>query len=371
MTGKTEKLVSSKPELAKIAFDEAFTLHHQTVFRAVRSVLYRDGLTDIGLAEDVTQEVFLLLYSNWDAIENSEMMRPWLIRVALNKARKFLRNNRRNLYIEDFRENLLADNARENLLVDDFRESLTFDNIRENIFEENYVETSELIALTLIEKEIKVVSLSKDGRFRFLDESKDLHNIIYPSFVEELSLQNAIEEFEDLINSRDTSEREIQDFFELNPDFILNDDYKKAHSHIFLSKENKEILIPDFILEPVDQSSFCDLLELKLPTAEIFVLKKNRERYSAAVFEAAAQLREYGKYFDNEMNRSSFQQKYPCLKIYKPRMFVIIGRQNNESSMLKREIQSEFPQLFLRTYDELLARMKWKKEKLENKNRLF
>lgn len=75
-------------EKEKIGFDEAFTLHHRTVFRAARSVVH-----DSGLAEDVTQEVFLRLYKNIDGIDNLEMLRPWLIRVAINVARNTLRGN--------------------------------------------------------------------------------------------------------------------------------------------------------------------------------------------------------------------------------------------------------------------------------------
>jgi RNA polymerase sigma-70 factor (ECF subfamily) len=72
----------------KIVFDEAFTLHHRTVFRAARSVVQ-----DAGLAEDVTQEVFLRLYHHMDSIRDSEMLRPWLIRVAINVARNTIRGN--------------------------------------------------------------------------------------------------------------------------------------------------------------------------------------------------------------------------------------------------------------------------------------
>jgi RNA polymerase sigma factor (sigma-70 family) len=71
-----------------IEFDEAFTLHHRTVFRTARSVVQ-----DAGLAEDVTQEVFLRLYKNMDSILDEEMLRPWLIRVALNVARNTIRGN--------------------------------------------------------------------------------------------------------------------------------------------------------------------------------------------------------------------------------------------------------------------------------------
>ncbi len=87
--------------LDSIGFDEAFTLHHRTVFRTARSVVRDDGL-----AEDVTQEVFLRLYNHLDAIENEEMLRPWLIRVAINTARNTLRgkiraNTRDENYVKE------------------------------------------------------------------------------------------------------------------------------------------------------------------------------------------------------------------------------------------------------------------------------
>src|SRR5438132_12641859 len=71
-----------------IEFEEAFTLHHRTVFRAARSVVQ-----DAGLAEDVTQETFLKLHKHMDAIADGEMLRPWLIRVAINVARNTVRGN--------------------------------------------------------------------------------------------------------------------------------------------------------------------------------------------------------------------------------------------------------------------------------------
>jgi RNA polymerase sigma factor (sigma-70 family) len=88
----------------KIEFDEAFTLHHRTVFRTARSVVQ-----DSGLAEDVTQEVFLRLYNNMDSITDAEMLRPWLIRVAINVARntlrtKFRANTRDENYVKEYEE---------------------------------------------------------------------------------------------------------------------------------------------------------------------------------------------------------------------------------------------------------------------------
>lgn len=95
MSESTEIFVDSMSEQTaaaaakeSIGFEEAFTLHHRTVFRAARSVVQ-----DAGLAEDVTQEVFIKLYKHIDTLPNLEMLRPWLIRVALNVAKNTLRGN--------------------------------------------------------------------------------------------------------------------------------------------------------------------------------------------------------------------------------------------------------------------------------------
>lgn len=85
----------------KVEFEEAFTLHHRTVFRAARSVVH-----DPGLAEDVTQETFIRLHKHIDSIADPEMLRPWLIRVAINVARNTIRgqiraNTRDDNYVKE------------------------------------------------------------------------------------------------------------------------------------------------------------------------------------------------------------------------------------------------------------------------------
>lgn len=95
MTKATEIFVDSMAEQTataqgseRIGFEEAFTLHHRTVFRAARSIV-----RDPGLAEDVTQEVFIKLYKHQESIVDNEMLKPWLIRVALNIAKNTIRGN--------------------------------------------------------------------------------------------------------------------------------------------------------------------------------------------------------------------------------------------------------------------------------------
>ena len=97
MSGQARALIDSMSdqivaEAPTLSFDEAFTLHHRAVFRTARAVL-----RDPGLAEDVTQEVFLRLYRNLDSTPGDELLRPWLLRVTLNVARNIIRGNNRSM----------------------------------------------------------------------------------------------------------------------------------------------------------------------------------------------------------------------------------------------------------------------------------
>lgn len=80
------------PHESRLSFDEAFTLHHRTVFATARAVV-RDNT----LAEEVTQEVFLKLYQNFRSRPSGESLRPWLLRVTLNEARNTIRGKNRSL----------------------------------------------------------------------------------------------------------------------------------------------------------------------------------------------------------------------------------------------------------------------------------
>src|SRR5215213_6093760 len=90
-----EALINSVPETvresqAAPSFDEAFTLHHRAVFRAAYAVV-----RDAGLAEDVTQEVFLKFYQHLPSLRDGEHVRPWLLRVAANTALNTIRSRSR------------------------------------------------------------------------------------------------------------------------------------------------------------------------------------------------------------------------------------------------------------------------------------
>lgn len=213
------------------------------------------------------------------------------------------------------------------------------------------------IAVGMFGDKLRVVSLEPDGRYRFVDARNNSHNLLFAyDHAEALVRRDVADEFENLINSKRVTEERLHQFFERNPEFILTNDYKAAHSKIVLDRTDAP-LIPDFMLEPVDQGSLCDLLELKRPDTRLFVLKKNRLRFSAAVFEAVAQLREYSRYFDEQHNREFVRQHYG-LTAFKPRMFLILGRSGDVDPMIRRVAEQDLPEVVLRTYDDLLARIR-------------
>jgi hypothetical protein len=217
-------------------------------------------------------------------------------------------------------------------------------------------EKSEFVAIGLLGNRLKLFSLHRDGRFVFLDKMST-YGGVYVITSETLRLKQAVEELETLINEKNVREEDLQEFFEKNQEFILNDQYKKAHSKVVLQKDKQGTLVPDFILEPYNPERLCDILDLKLPSAKVWILKKNRPRFSYAVLEAVAQLREYSQFFEEEDNRSKILQEYGLLA-YKPKLFVIIGRRGPVTPLVRRRIEIGTPDTKVLTYDDIIEKIR-------------
>jgi len=216
----------------------------------------------------------------------------------------------------------------------------------------------EFVAIGFLGNRLKLFSLHRDGRFVFLDEI-NAYGGVYVITSETLALKQAIDELETFINNKDLREEDLQDFFKRNPEFILNDEYRKAHSKVVLEKENQETLVPDFILEPYNSERLCAILDLKLPSAKVWVLKKNRPRFSSAVFEAVSQLREYSQFFEHDHNRLQILNEYGLL-VYRPKLFVIIGRRGPVDPLVRRRIEIGTPDTTVLTYDDIIEKLRHK-----------
>jgi hypothetical protein len=162
-----------------------------------------------------------------------------------------------------------------------------------------------------------------------------------------------ISEFERLINAPDTQERHLQAFLEQHPNFLRGLNYENIYPQLVLERDGQGSLKPDFILEPY-ADSFCDILDIKLPSQNLIVGRKDRATLAAGLHEVAAQLREYAAYFEERKYQKFVQDKYG-IRLYRPRLIAIVGRdmkQMNDQEF--RRAMTMYENLQIMTFDELL-----------------
>lgn len=100
------------------------------------------------------------------------------------------------------------------------------------------------------------------------------------------------------------------------------------------------------------------MLDLKLPSTQIVVGRRNRERFSAAIAEASAQLRQYRDYFEDP-HRRDFVLKQYGITAYRPHLAVVVGRKVEiEDEILYKQIQDGTSSVEVITYEDLLTRAK-------------
>ncbi len=166
--------------------------------------------------------------------------------------------------------------------------------------------------------------------------------------------EEAISELENLIN-KNALEKDFQDFFERNPEFLLTlGAYKGIHSQLILQEQNGEKSIPDFFLEKLN-SDFCDVVDLKRANMELARNQTRRKRFRDAIMEGVAQLEYYRNFFEDKRNREDFRRRYG-LQAYRPRIVLIIGRRQNYYDEVESiRTRALLPgHLELRTYDDIV-----------------
>lgn len=175
----------------------------------------------------------------------------------------------------------------------------------------------------------------------------------------QLSYYDGLEQFEKMVRRSDLKEAHIQEFLENNPWFLVGDEYTAVRPQIILERRDHTSLRPDFFLKPV-LGEVWDILEIKLPIEEhkLLVNKCNRQRFASAVYEGVAQLREYSRFFNDEFNRSAVYKQHGILS-YRPKLTLLIGRGLGlDDPIVERDIRSEFTDVAVVTYEELLARVR-------------
>jgi hypothetical protein len=196
--------------------------------------------------------------------------------------------------------------------------------------------------------------LSKVGTFVFRG------GVLQPAPSPRLFTAEAIEELEDLMNSKCTLEQQYQRFFERHPEFLKSLDYRNIHAQPILYKDDGSRLIPDFFLEQVD-TGWHAIADLKRSHENMVIRKRNRVYFAQWVQEAIAQLQFYREWFESAKNREAFEQTQKLsTRVYRPKMVLIAGRQSDFVDDVERIrlLSAQDANLSLWTYDAVLSRAK-------------
>lgn len=168
-------------------------------------------------------------------------------------------------------------------------------------------------------------------------------------------LEPEIAGLQHILNARGVKEAQIQSYLEKNPNIlkVLGGGYAHIYPQVVLHREDGTSLRPDFILRPVGDD-WCDILDIKLPNKPVIVGGRDRKKFSSAVEELVAQLREYSAYFENEKLSKRIEDVYG-IKCYRPRMIGVIGRGAYpfEDRQLRR-LETIYADVGIITFDRLI-----------------
>jgi Domain of unknown function (DUF4263) len=160
--------------------------------------------------------------------------------------------------------------------------------------------------------------------------------------------------FEQMLSRATIPEHELQAFLADHPAIFEALGYSKIYPHLVLEREDGSELIPDFMLEPI-YDKWWDILDIKVPDKSTIVGTPDRQRFSAAVSELVAQLREYGAAFEDPKLARRVEEKYG-VKCYKPKLIGIIGRDDprNADEHELRRLMTSYSDTQVLTFDQLL-----------------
>jgi hypothetical protein len=119
------------------------------------------------------------------------------------------------------------------------------------------------------------------------------------------------------------------------------------------SEKQRKAIKPDFLL--IQSDGHVDICEFKLPRlkSNSVVGIENRTSFSAELSNYVAQTRVYQEYFDDPNNRAWLEEKYE-VKAYKPIRYLIAGERSGMRSDDWRKIASDFRDLRLLNYNDLV-----------------
>ena len=164
--------------------------------------------------------------------------------------------------------------------------------------------------------------------------------------------------FVEFIGNKDNSEPQITRLlYSEDLQFVLKMRFsaKEIHPECVCEwqSEKRKAIKPDLFVVGAD--GYADIVEFKLPNllSSTVVGTANRETFNSSINSYISQTRVYKEYFDDPNNRKHIKEKYG-FDVYKPKRHLIIGRRWHFDKNEWRLIASDFSDLVIHTYDDLI-----------------
>lgn len=166
-------------------------------------------------------------------------------------------------------------------------------------------------------------------------------------------MSKTLAQYEKLINKKDVSEKEMQEFFERNPDFLLGNRFRRLWSQFLFPADSSPKQRTDFLLEPrvyPQISTNWEVLELKKPTDRLVTKSGLHRGFSGKVHRAIRQLRDYSERF---LKNPDYLLRKLGHKVTHPRLALLIGKKMEADPTVLAKEQMDHPQIRLISYDEI------------------
>lgn len=164
--------------------------------------------------------------------------------------------------------------------------------------------------------------------------------------------ERALAELDELMSDGSAKERHFQGFLERNEWVFGRLGYQEVRAQVVLERDQGPGERPDFMVRPIGRE-WWDIIDLKLPNVPLLSSSTHHMRPSKHLVQLAAQLREYGDYFSDEVYARRVEERYG-ISCYKPKLIGIIGRSPTVSDQRQvRRVLTAYDDLEILTFDDL------------------
>lgn len=208
-------------------------------------------------------------------------------------------------------------------------------------------------------------SASESGRIELM--AKRLHDLEATLYREREDysrsripeMDTKVREFESLLSAKKLNENEIQKFLHREY-WMLGSRYRRIHREKWAGLKGRN----DFILEKT--TDFNDVLELKLPSEDLFV-GGSRPRMSSALKDAISQMAQYLHYY--RVHYLSHREQTNLDMLY-PHGYIVIGRRKQSERETLEYHNAVLNRISVLTYDDVIDEAKQVIKTLKKRKKL-